>query len=41
MPAPGGVFEDWGTLVVLSMGDVDCEAVSKMIEGTMLVKGLL
>lgn len=26
---------------MLSMGDVDCEAVNKMIEGTMLVKGLL
>ena len=34
MPAPGGVFEGWGTLCVLSMGDVDCEAVSKIIEGT-------
>ena len=34
MPAFGGIFEVWGTLVVLSMGDVDCEAVSKIIEGT-------
>ena len=41
MPAPGGVFEGWGTLVVLSIGDVVFEAVSKIIEGTMLVKGLL
>ena len=39
MPAPGGVFEGWGTLGVLSMGDVDCEAVSKIIEGT-ISKGI-
>ena len=38
MPAFGGVFEGWGTLV-LSMGDVDCEAVSEIIEGT-ISKGI-
>lgn len=39
MPAFGGVFEVWGTLVVLSMGNVDCEAVRKIIEGT-ISKGI-